>query len=421
YTDEEKVYNPDGSLKKYAKGTFIYRLAGRNREKSASYYTPEVLTKCLVKYALKELLKDKTADEILTLTVCEPAMGSAAFLNEAVNQLAEAYLRKKQEETGEIISHDDYPQILQQVKMSIADANVYGVDLNPVAVELGEVSLWLNTIHRGGYVPWFGMQLVCGNSLVGARRQVFDAALLKTTKKGSATYLEAVPERVKLGEPRPQNGVYHFLLPDKGMAEYNDKVIKQMAGDKITRIKNWRKDFTKAYSKQDIELLKTLSAAIDRLWDAHIVMLKRIRQKTEDTAAWSANFSLPSASLSGKLKFALQGTPTTTRQKDKIYFEEMLSHNVRNSSPYRRLKLVMDYWCALWFWPIEKAELLPSRDEFLMDLQLVLEGNVIDIMAGIPQQTALFAETQPKEEAQKLADEFGYVNVDELMQKIKRL
>ena len=58
-------------LRMYEKGTFIYRLAGREREKSASYYTPEVLTKCLVKYALKELLKDKTADEILHLTVCE--------------------------------------------------------------------------------------------------------------------------------------------------------------------------------------------------------------------------------------------------------------------------------------------------------------------------------------------------------------
>ena len=207
-------------------------------------------------------------------------------------------------ETGEVISHEDYPQILQQVKMYIADANVYGVDLNPVAVELAEVSLWLNSIYKEGYVPWFGMQLVCGNSLVGARRQVFDAALLKSTKK-SQTWLEAVPERVKPGEKRLVNQVYHFLLPDKGMADYNDKVIKQMAGDKITQIKNWRKDFTKAYSKQDIELLKTLSAAIDRLWDAHIVMLKRIRQKTEDTIpVWgqpeyrsasnrSANFSLP--------------------------------------------------------------------------------------------------------------------------------
>ena len=86
YNEEERVRVNDkdskSPLRKYEQGSFIYRLAGREREKSASYYTPEVLTKCLVKYALKELLKDKSADEILELTICEPAMGSAAFLNE---------------------------------------------------------------------------------------------------------------------------------------------------------------------------------------------------------------------------------------------------------------------------------------------------------------------------------------------------
>lgn len=90
YTEDERVRyehgEKKGKLRMYEKGTFIYRLAGREREKSASYYTPEVLTKCLVKYALKELLEGKTADEILKLTICEPAMGSAAFLNEAINQ-----------------------------------------------------------------------------------------------------------------------------------------------------------------------------------------------------------------------------------------------------------------------------------------------------------------------------------------------
>ena len=124
YTEDERVYNDDGTLVKYNKGTFIYRLAGRDREKSASYYTPEVLTKCLVKYALKELLKDKTADEILELTVCEPAMGSAAFLNEAVNQLAKAYLDLKQKEIGQNISHDDYPKELQKVKMYIGNFSI---------------------------------------------------------------------------------------------------------------------------------------------------------------------------------------------------------------------------------------------------------------------------------------------------------
>ena len=177
YTEDERVRyesgEKKGKLRMYEKGTFIYRLAGREREKSASYYTPEVLTKCLVKYALKELLEGKTADQILDLTICEPAMGSAAFLNEAINQLAEAYISRKEQETGNIISYENRFNELQKVKMYIADRNVYGIDLNPVAVELAEVSLWLNTIYEGGFVPWFGTQLVNGNSLIGARRQVY--------------------------------------------------------------------------------------------------------------------------------------------------------------------------------------------------------------------------------------------------------
>jgi len=102
YKNTEKVYDVDDAghrkLRKYERGTFIYRLAGRDREKSASYYTPQVLTRCLVKYALKELLQGKTADDILSISVCEPAMGSAAFLNEAINQLSEKYLELKQAE-----------------------------------------------------------------------------------------------------------------------------------------------------------------------------------------------------------------------------------------------------------------------------------------------------------------------------------
>jgi hypothetical protein len=151
YKNTEKVYDVDDAghrkLRKYERGTFIYRLAGRDRQKSASYYTPQVLTRCLVKYALKELLQGKTADDILRISVCEPAMGSAAFLNEAINQLAEKYLELKQAELGRRISHEAYPRELQKVRMYLADRNAFGVDLNPVAVELAEVSLWLNAIY----------------------------------------------------------------------------------------------------------------------------------------------------------------------------------------------------------------------------------------------------------------------------------
>jgi len=171
YTEDEKVFitdeNRHKTLKKHPKGKFIYRLAGRDRQKSASYYTPEVLTKCLVKYTLKERLQGLIADDILNLTVCEPAMGSAAFLNEAVNQLAEAYLTLKQQELNERIAHEQYSEALQQVKMHIADHNVYGVDLNSIAVELAEVSLWLNALSQSNIVPWFGYQLFNGNSLIG--------------------------------------------------------------------------------------------------------------------------------------------------------------------------------------------------------------------------------------------------------------
>ena len=89
------------------------------------------------------------------LSLGEPAMGSAAFLNEAVSQLAEAYLTRKEQELKTTVPHEERAQELQKIKMYIADRNVYGIDLNPTAVELAEVSLWLNTIYQGGYVPWF--------------------------------------------------------------------------------------------------------------------------------------------------------------------------------------------------------------------------------------------------------------------------
>lgn len=411
YTEDERVFNTDGTLMKYAKGTFIYRLAGRDREKSASYYTPEVLTQCLVKYALKELLKDKAADEILHLTVCEPAMGSAAFLNEAVNQLARAYLERKQKETGIILPHEEYPQELQKVKMYIADNNVYGVDLNPVAVELAEVSLWLNTIYKGAYVPWFGTQLVCGNSLVGARRQVFSSNLLRVKKRGDALWLDEVPERVMPGEERKDKTVYHFLLPDKGMANYNDKVIKQLAGNEIAKINKWRNEFIQQFNQSEIEQLALLSRAVDKLWKRHIEMQQNIILRTTDPLrVW------------GQGEFDFKPQTTTTEAKDRIYQQEMLAQDVRNSSPYRRLKMVMDYWCALWFWPIEQADLLPSRAEYLFDLTLLLEGNLFETeQTGPGGQMQMFPDTRPRQMSINMVDEFGYVNVDKLCRENKRL
>ena len=369
YTEDERVRYESGEkagkLRMYEKGTFIYRLAGREREKSASYYTPEVLTKCLVKYALKELLEGKTADEILKLTICEPAMGSAAFLNEAINQLAEAYISRKEKETGEIISYEKRFNELQKVKMFIADRNVYGIDLNPVAVELAEVSLWLNTIYEGGFVPWFGTQLVNGNSLIGARRQVYSETALTATSKGLHWY-ENAPERVPVGMERKKrrgnSQIWHFLLGDPGMCDYNDKVIKSLEPDNIKRMKDWNKRFTAPYSEDELESLRQLSLTVDNLWEKQVKLRQTVKDGTQDVL-----------SIYGH-KDTDTDSHTSIRQKDLIYSKLYKSEHVKNAGPYARLKFAMDYWCALWFWPIDQAELLPSRSMFINDLNLILVG-----------------------------------------------
>lgn len=401
YTEDERVRYESGEkagkLRMYEKGTFIYRLAGREREKSASYYTPEVLTKCLVKYALKELLEGKTADEILKLTICEPAMGSAAFLNEAINQLAEAYISRKEKETGEIISYEKRFNELQKVKMFIADRNVYGIDLNPVAVELAEVSLWLNTIYEGGFVPWFGTQLVNGNSLIGARRQVYRVENTQSTSKGLRWY-EMEPDRVPLGTKRmPKKQVYHFLLGDPGMCSYSDKVIKQLEPENIKEMKDWNKKFTSPFTDDEVVTLLRLSAVIDELWEAQIQLRKEVGTKTQDAL-----------SIFGYTDDA-EDSHTTIRQKDKIFSELYKSEHMKNAGPYARLKFAMDYWCALWFWPIDKADLLPTRSEFLFDMSLILEGtmasvNVTDSVKG--GQLSLFP-TEMEQMAMDIIDTYG--------------
>ncbi len=375
YTEEERVRyesgDKKGQLRVHPKGEFIYRLAGREREKSASYYTPESLTQCLVKYALKELLKDKTADEILSLTVCEPAMGSAAFLNEAINQLAEAYIDRKQAERGETISHESRMDELQKVKMYIADNNVYGIDLNPVAVELAEVSLWLNTIYRGGYVPWFGTQLVNGNSLIGARRQVYHKNQLTTTSKGLRWY-ENAPERipfVKLDTSgrniaRSRYQVYHFLTGDPGMCDYTDKVIKSLEPEKLKVMKDWNKRFTAPYTEDEFKNLIGLSKLIDVLWREQI----------------KARRDLEAATVAVREIYGHKDTRfdrgQSIREKDKLLRNIYKSEHAKNAGAYARLKFAMDYWCALWFWPISEANLLPERSEFISDMYLILQGTM---------------------------------------------
>ncbi|HFL1209099.1 TPA: hypothetical protein ACG099_004992 [Salmonella enterica subsp. enterica serovar Meleagridis] len=415
YHDDEKVYEKDGSLRIHRKGSFIYRMAGRDREKSASYYTPEVLTRSLVKYALKELFKEQIdpitdphakADAILNLTVCEPAMGSAAFLNEAINQLAEAYLFHKQQAEGRRIPQDRYTQELQRVKMYIADNNVFGVDLNPVAVELAEVSLWLNAISGDAFVPWFGYQLHCGNSLVGARRQVFNKSELTYKKAKDPSWLNSEPAELAMNIPREEKQIFHFLLPDSGMANYSDKTVKQRYPDDFKALDSWRKEFTKSFAPHEIADVQRISGKVEALWNTFRQQLKAERQKTADNyPVWPAeNTNQARSSLSSK--------------------DETFSGRLEDNSTYLKLRWVMDYWCALWFWPIDKADELPDRGMWLMEMETLLDGIVVTerVIESTEQATGdLFADEGMVREESSLFSGAGRLKTEVLFRHLPRL
>jgi hypothetical protein len=349
----------------HPQGTFLYRLASRNRQKSASYYTPEILTTCLVKYTLKPLLEGKSADDILQLTICEPALGSGAFLNEGINQLTDAYIERKHREIGGELPGQ---QERQKIKAFLADNRVFGVDLNPIAIELAEISLWLNSLYPEQTIPYFGSQLFAGNSLVGARRQAYSKAQLLDERR----WQDAVPDRVPLGQLLPEGAVWHFLLPNDGMASYNPKIVKALYPEDAKRLKDWSKEFNRKLSQDDYRSLTRLSAAADRLWLAHAQSLAELRDRTSNIFP-----------IYGQ-EFESRNHQLSVAQREKI-----LSDGLSGNSPYRRLKLALDYWCSLWFWPIEESRNLPTRDQFWSELLAILEGDGAEVRPLRPEQKGL--------------------------------
>ena len=367
------------------KGTFVYRLNGRDRQKSASYYTPEVLTRSTVKYTLKSIIDDvaankRKATELLDLKILEPAMGAAAFQNEAINQLAEAYLfhqQRQQRESGKSnwrIQPDHYRDELQKVKAYIATHNVYGVDLNPTAIELGKLSLWLNVIHKDMETPFFANRICVGNAVIGAWLKVYSknefygiseryGAKLKPNK-----WWEKAPHKVKFFSNRVNrsiNDVYHFLLPDatmlgvrsiKEQKQANPVAEKRMAAI----LKNW----IEPIGAYEFQTLQRLSAKIDILLKDYYIDQISIEKYTNNRREiWDGIDHSGSESL-----FKQEEQAESYARKQEL-FDTRYGHN----NAYRKLKLAMDYWCSLWFWEYKDADSLPTREEYWADIEALLD------------------------------------------------
>ena len=87
---------------------------------------------------------------------------------------------------------------------------------------------------------------------------------------------------------------------------------------------------------------------------------------------------------------------STRAAKEAIRKRGLFNDDGDLATPFRRLKLVMDYWCALWFWPIRGSGQLPSREQWWMEIGAILEGNVVDLTPQPQFDFALAAEPQPE-------------------------
>ena len=184
----------------------VYVTAGTERRSTGTHYTPRSLTEPVVKYTLEPLVyvgpaeglpreewKLKSPSELLNLKICDMAMGSAGFLVQVIRYLADRLVESWENlardgqlritpegkpalgDLRERLLPQDPEERLILAKRLVADRCIYGVDKNPLAVEIAKLSIWLTTMDKGRPFGFLDHALKCGDSLVGADEHDYSA------------------------------------------------------------------------------------------------------------------------------------------------------------------------------------------------------------------------------------------------------
>lgn len=232
---------------------------GEGRSRSGAHYTPEELVKPLIRHSLDYIIEDKLKEEdqekaLLSIKVCDVAAGSGHILLSAARRIAL--------ELARVRSHEDQPAppVFRNAIRDVIRNCIYGVDKNPLAVELCKVALWLESHNPGEPLNFLDHRIKCGDSIVGLVSQeelkngianeafknlpeddkTIAAALLKRNKKERAT-----PEQLPLDfEGHVGRRIKSVLssfeefarLPERTPAEI---AIKENAYRSITSGSNW--------------------------------------------------------------------------------------------------------------------------------------------------------------------------------------
>jgi N-6 DNA Methylase len=214
---------------------------GNQRKITGSYYTPDSLVQLLLDTTLdpvldeREAQADDPAEALLELTIIDPACGSGHFLLAAARRIAARVARHR---TGGVPSAADFRHALRDV----ACRCLYGVDRNPMAVELTKVALWIEALEPGRPLAFFDAQIRCGDSLIG----VFDRAMLREglpdeaykpltgdDKELSRRYARLNKEQRERAKGAPQ--LFKNWSPPEILAERDHK-LKAMAQDDLASV-----------------------------------------------------------------------------------------------------------------------------------------------------------------------------------------
>lgn len=213
------------------------------RRRSGSHYTPRELTEPIVRDTLAPVMRrlqsnadgPPRAEQILDLKVCDPAMGSGAFLVETCRQLGDAVIEAWH-------AHDDVPDIPEDedeviyARRLVAQRCLYGVDRNPPAVDLAKLSLWLATLAKDHPLTFLNHALRHGDSLVGLSREQIETFHWKRGAKfQQGIEAELVREQVaKIRELREQIRNANEDTSDSELRDIWDKV--QFEAGKVCRL-----------------------------------------------------------------------------------------------------------------------------------------------------------------------------------------
>ena len=257
------------------------------RRRSGSHYTPRTLTEPIVRTTLRPILErlgaNPTPEQILDLKICDPAMGSGAFLVAVCRFLAELLVKAWHSHDRKQSIPPDEDEILHAARI-VAQRCLYGVDKNPLAVDLAKLSLWLATLAKDHSFTFLDHALKCGDSLVGLTKAQILAFHWKPEKQRDFARAAIEGQLNRALEQRRQireapDGTSEGLLRERLQAadgfinlgrRYGDLVISAFfAGDndrkRKERLESLSDDLANQRSQFDVTRQQRLDTALHQL------------------------------------------------------------------------------------------------------------------------------------------------------------